>query len=106
MFFPGSVLDNIMPVMKQEGFAERRGKKRKGPGRRLPNPWTRERACRPGRHFRRPELRFPMMAIIIFLLTSLVFRNVRNRYRGPLMTDGAFRALSAANAFFTTTSGG
>ena len=28
-------------------------------------------------HFRRPELPFPMMVIIIFLLISLVFRNVR-----------------------------
>src|SRR3972149_11640880 len=73
---------------------------------RIEPPRSPARACRPQGHFRRPELPFPMMVIIIFLLISLVFRNVRNRYRGPLMIDGAFRALSTASAFFTTTSGG
>ena len=47
-----------------------------------------------------------MIVTIVFLLISLVFRNVRKRYNGPLMIDGAFRALSAASASFTTTSGG
>ena len=47
-----------------------------------------------------------MIVIIVSLLMSLVFRNVRKRYKGPLMIEGEFLALSAASASATTISGG